>query len=429
MENALHYFLRRIRRVAIVLAGLGVSVLAMANGMRLVSQDGFATARGEAFVATADNAAAVYYNPAGLTQLDGQELRGGIYGLYYDPTYQPPAGSANAGHTYHLERKYAAAPQSFYGISAPELGVAAGLGIYAPYGADVTWPQDTGFRAVAISGTLTYLRVNPVLAFRIGENLSIGAGLMVDYGEIELNQGLLRTEQPFKNYFRFHGDDVDAGGNFGIRWQPLEQLAFGATCRTHTRMKFSGETEFVQQPIIRPTELPAEAEFQFPFTVAFGVSYRPTTNWNVEFDADYTDWSVLDSVLIRQMGATPFPVRQNIPVQLQWQASWIFSAGATRYLADGWRVSGGYVFNQTSVPDDFYSPLAADVDRHFVAVGLGHRGRRFDFDVAYQFGYGPAHTVAGSQPASQPGLFSGQRADGTYDFVSHALMVTVGWRF
>ena len=52
--------------------------LLLANGMRLVSQDGFATARGEAFAATADNPSAIYYNPAGITQLDGTQLRAGI---------------------------------------------------------------------------------------------------------------------------------------------------------------------------------------------------------------------------------------------------------------------------------------------------------------------------------------------------------------
>ena len=90
-----------------------------ANGMRLVSQDGFATARGEAFVATADNAAAIYYNPAGLTQLVGQQLRSGIYGLYFEPTYEPLPTAANAGETYHIERNNAAAPQIFYAASSP----------------------------------------------------------------------------------------------------------------------------------------------------------------------------------------------------------------------------------------------------------------------------------------------------------------------
>jgi long-chain fatty acid transport protein len=57
----------------------GSALTLLATGIRLPDQDAFATARGEAFVATADNPSAIYYNPAGLTQLEGQDLRGGVY--------------------------------------------------------------------------------------------------------------------------------------------------------------------------------------------------------------------------------------------------------------------------------------------------------------------------------------------------------------
>src|SRR5664280_3773860 len=64
-----------------------------ATGFRLPDQDAFATARGEAFVATADNPSAIFYNPAGITQLDGSNVRGGIYGIYLDPSYRRPGSS------------------------------------------------------------------------------------------------------------------------------------------------------------------------------------------------------------------------------------------------------------------------------------------------------------------------------------------------
>ena len=107
----------------------------------------------------------------------------------------------------------------------------------------------------------------------------------------------------------------------------------------------------------------------------------------------------------------------------------MYEFGVTRYFDKGWHVSAGYLFNENSVPDSYYSPVAADLDRHFFSVGTGYKGKRVSFDVAYQFGYGPARTVTGSTPPSTPGLFSGQRADGTYDFISHAVLVTVGLHF
>ena len=403
--------------------------MTLANGMRLVSQDGFATARGEAFVATADNASAIYYNPAGITQLEGNQFRSGLYGIYLDPTYRPPSTAPNSGKTYHTDNNYAAAPDMFYTHTSAGSRLSYGFGVYAPFGLGLSWPQDTGFRSVGIESKLTYLRVNPVLAFKVTPKLSIGAGLTVNYAKLELEQGLRARARPFENYFRFSGAGWSAGYNAGVLWQPDEKISFGATFRSATSFTLDGETAFILQPVIPATERNASADFEFPLTAAIGVSWRPTPAWNFEFDADYADWSCLGTVTIHQKTPAPFPIRQNIPFHLNWKESWLYSVGATRYFDGGWHASIGYAFNQSSVPDQYYSPLAADLDRHFISAGVGHRGRKYDVDVAYQFGYGPSHTVSGSTPPSQPGQFAGQTADGTYGFISHAILISVGIHF
>jgi len=35
-----------------------------------------------------DNAAAIYYNPAGITQIPGTEIRAGLYNIFLDPTFR-----------------------------------------------------------------------------------------------------------------------------------------------------------------------------------------------------------------------------------------------------------------------------------------------------------------------------------------------------
>src|ERR1035437_3199585 len=109
---------------AVILAG-STSAL-WGTGFRLPDQDAFATARGEAFVATADNASAIYYNPAGLTQLEGQNVRGGVYGLYFDPRFTSPT----TGQTFDSQKNLVAIPQFFYSWMLDSLPVAIGLGIY-----------------------------------------------------------------------------------------------------------------------------------------------------------------------------------------------------------------------------------------------------------------------------------------------------------
>lgn len=397
--------------------------------MRLVSQDAFAAARGEAFVATADNPSAIVYNPAGLTQLEGHNLRAGATALFYNPTFQPPDGRPNAGQTYRIENDFALAPQLYYTYSWAKAPVSAGIGIYAPYGGAIEWPQDTGFRTVGTKGSLTCLRLNPVVAAEVAPGLSVAGGLMVDYAKYGTEQGLRTTTQPFANVFSFTGWGWGFGFNVGLLAQLHEKLSFGATFRSGTTVNFKGDTQMEQQPVIQPVEIPASVRYEFPLTAVFGFSWRPTPQWNLEVNMDYTDWSSFDTVTLRQEQPPPFPVRQDITVDLYWKASWMYGAGVTRYFNRGWHASLGYLFNQNSVPDTYYSPLIADLDRHFVSVGFGRKGSRLDFDLTYQFGYGPPRTVSGSTPPSRPAAFAGQNADGTYDWISHALLVSVAWGF
>jgi long-chain fatty acid transport protein len=405
---------------------------AAANGFGLPDQDAFATARGEAFVATADNASAIYYNPAGIAQLTGSNLRGGLNSVYYEPTFQPPAGQPNNGRTYYSSANFAYLPQLFYTYTASGAPLSCGLGIYAPYGGNMSWPEDTGFRSVAISGSLKYITINPVVAVKLMPGLSVGGGAMFNYGNISMLQGLLTTPAPKTNFFNFTGNGWSVGYNAGILWQPLPEISFGATFRSSASLNFEGSTDFQLQrrPYNTPAQRDASASFNFPLTTVFGVSYRPTPRWNLEFDANYTGWQSFGTVTIEQSPpAVKNPFTQNIPVNLDWQASWMYEFGATRYFDNGWHVSGGYVFNANSVPDTYYTPLAADLNRNFFSLGAGFSGKRLDFDIAYQMGFAFKRDVSGSTPSSKPGGFSGETADGTYGFSSQAIIATVGLHF
>jgi long-chain fatty acid transport protein len=397
---------------------LGSPAALFANGFRLPDQDGFATARGEAFAATADNPSAIYYNPAGIAQLQGENLRAGIYGVYLDPSFTPPKGST----TYENQRKLAAVPQFFYAATPENSPVSFGLGVYSPFGLSVDWPQNTGFRSLAIQGSLTYITINPAVAFKLAPNLMIGGGPNIDYANVDLRQGL--STFPGNDQFRFRGEGWDVGYNLGALWQPCEKISLAAVFRSSSAPDLHGHTRTEFNNVQPTMESPAEARFTFPLSAVFGASYRPTPKWNFEFDADYMDWSSVQTLIIHQDKPTPVLPVSNVPFQLDWESSWLYEFGGTRYFGNGWQVSAGYVFNENSMPNKHYTPYVADLDRHFFSVGTGFKGSRFNFDVAYQFGYGPDRTVTGSTPS-----FAGQTANGTYGYISHVILLSVGLHF
>src|SRR4051812_19279312 len=169
------------KKIAVAAALAVSSVTLFATGFRLPDQDAFATARGEAFVATADNPSAIYYNPAGISQLSGQNLRGGIYGIYLDPSYTPPGSST----TFHNQDKLAAVPQLFYTYSQENSPVSAGVGLYSPYGLAVRWPETTGFRTVGRRAALQYVTLNPVVSFKMSDAFSFGGGITVNWAKAD----------------------------------------------------------------------------------------------------------------------------------------------------------------------------------------------------------------------------------------------------
>lgn len=382
-------------------------------GLRLPDQDAFAVARGDAFVATADNPAAVYYNPAGITQLKGQNFRGGFYAIGFKSSYTGPTGN-----TVDTRNRFQAIPQFYYTFSPDSLPLSFGLGFYSPYGMGLEWPENGPFRTLAIEGQITYLTLNPVVAWQIMPSLSLAIGPTFNYAEASLRRGIAVPGDEFK----FKGDDTDAGFNAGLLWKPHRQHAFGLSYRSETTLNFNGHLN-VRNPLFPRIPIPsgsfeASARYPFPQHLVLGWSYRPTPAWNFEFDADWTDWNRLDTVNLES------PLG-NIPQIYKWRSSLLYEWGATRFFTNGYSLSAGYMFSENSIPDANFNPSVPDSDRHIFSFGFGHEGKRWQWQAAYQLGYGPARTVSNS-PLSLTGALS---ADGRYEFISQALIFSYGHNF
>jgi len=387
---------------------------ALGTGFRLADHDAFATGRGEAFAATADNASAIYYNPAGITQLDGPQLRGGIYGLYLDRSYRSPGGAE-----WDNDNDLHAVPQVYYAWASPTYPLAFGLGIYSPFGLSGEWPDTVPFRTAGVYGRLNYTSISPIIAWRVTPTLSIAAGPTANYADTHLRSGLL----PFPGAgdgLGIEGNGWAAGFKAGILWKVHEKVQLGAAYRHHTTVDLKGHTEITGLgPGSRHS---AQAEFDFPHTAVVGISFRPTPAWNLEVNVDWTGWERVNTVLVRQNPAPPAPIPAVIPLAFEWDSSFTYEFGVTRYFEGGWHLSAGYVFNENSVPDQNYNPIVADLDRHFLSAGAGFRMGKLDVDVAYQYGFAEDRTVTGAVGASAP-------VNGTHRFGSHALFVSLGWRF
>lgn len=377
-----------------------------AAATRIAYVDPFATARGNAFTATADNPSAVFYNAAGLTQVAGTQVQGQVFAisLGYEFDGDTVAGSK-------MDDTFQPVPSFFASHKLENTPFTIGFGAYAPFALGTDWGKDAAFANPLLGGAgvpykadLAYIKYHAVLAWQITDTLSVAAGASFDDSEVEIKA----------NAIEFDGSDQMLGYSLSLLWQPKQEHSFGLNYQAGTKADFEGSTEILLPAPSGPLE--ASAELIFPESIIFGYSYRPNQNWNFEFNLDWTNWDRVDRLALQT--AVPLPA-----YELNWESAFIWELGATRYFDHGWHLSAGYTFVENAVPDAEFLPIVPDSDRHFFAIGLGQSLDRFSWMLTYQQAFDDGRSVSGNQqsPTSTP--------DGEYDLDSQAVAFSLNVSF
>jgi long-chain fatty acid transport protein len=300
-----------------------------------------------------------------------------------------------------------------------------GLGFYAPFGFANEYPDDAAFRTLAKKGKIQFFTTNPVLAFKVTDTLSVAAGATLNYSRAKLARGIVTPGDEFQ----MEGDGFAVGVTAGIFWQPVPEHAFGIQYFGPVGMHYSGHarthiptftTPFEVAPgVVLPVEVPKvdneedfDAKIQFPQSIAAGYSFRPTSDWNFEFDVEWTDWDNLNSPTIH-LSENP-----DAPLVFNYESSFIYEFGVTKKFSGGWKASAGYLYSENSVPNESFNPLVADSNRHVLSIGVGRNYEHWNWFLTYQYAYGPHRTI------DQQTL-----ADGTYRFQAHAVSFSLGYNF
>ena len=236
--------------------------VSFALGIRIADQDARATARGNAFTATADNPSAIYYNPAGISQLyapplslgsgvgktarpveqDGEgglRLRMGLYAI----TLGSKATLGGGAYTTDISHRWQATASFYATYKKANSPLTFGLGMYSPYGFGIWYPENSPIRQLAISGSIAYTSINPVVSWQVTPTLSIAAGPTFNYAKTGLKRGIFATD--VGDAFEFEGTGWALGANAGIMWQPHPKHSFGLMYRSETQVNFDGHANTV----------------------------------------------------------------------------------------------------------------------------------------------------------------------------------------
>jgi len=375
---------------------LGIPLGVQAIGSRIPNQDPAAIARGNAFAATADNPAALYYNPAGITQLEGHNVHiGSLFYLNVYGDYQSPSGERTESINEILP-----VPSLHYAFSPKNSAFSFGLGVYAPFGLGMQWPETAPFATAGYESKLSYITATPVVAWKPHATLSVAAGPTFNYSKAKFHQSL---GAPGANLV-VKGDDMAPGFCAGMLYQPYKEWSFGFTYRSRTDLEYDGTASTPLGTVSTTTHL------KYPDVIVGGISFRPTTNWNFEVNIDWANWDRVDNVVIDGIGS----------LTLNWESSFFYEFGVTRYLGQGYFISAGYFYSEASTPEADFTPLVPDINLHTGSLGFGYDGPRWRWAIAGQLIGGSWRTV---DDANNPVV------NGRWRIFTPTVSLSVGYRF
>jgi len=375
------YMFKRMAITAVVL--LFSATQAQANGFQLPEQGIRAMGMGNAFTAVADDASAMWYNPAGIAFLEGGNLMLGAVGIIV-PKTDFTSNSSNTilgtGVTGSSDRKSFVIPHFHATYTDPKMGVSYGLSVTSPFGLETDWsfsPLGTATFPFSTSSTtfsrLEMVNINPNIAIKITDNISIGAGFDYVYAkDVDFNNTIITQ----------NGDGDGWGGNIGLLYKD-DMFSVGVSYRTQVAVRITG-TATATTPFGTGSSA-AVSSVKLPEMVNGGFAFRPTDTLTISAEADWTNWSKFDQLAFNYNPALPLVGSTSVTPE-EWHPTVAVKIGVEWKAQDDLRLRVGYNFDPSPVNDKNFTPALPLEDRHVFSVGAGYDfTKALTMDVAYMY--------------------------------------------
>ncbi|RBW51121.1 OmpP1/FadL family transporter [Marinobacter sp. F3R11] len=431
--------LTRAVRLATLVAVVSAPASAFAGGFSLNEQSASAMGTANAgAAANPENATAVLFNPAGMSQLSGTNISFGAALLDIDAEAksdtvqsvdalgQPGAYTGNGGDI----ADPALLPNVYITHEINE-SIDVGFGIHAPYGLAADYEDDFAGRYLADKTELTVISFTPSIAVNNGKGLSMGVGINVMYGEGRLTRyqdvrgavvnsalqaagvssldqlpaaqqqaivaGANGLAQQYPDtYSDVEGDDIAVNFRVGFLYELSAATQVGLTAQTGTEFELDGDLVISQFPgeaigLSGPVTLSEKAEvpLAIPESVTVGVRHRLNPTFTILAGATYSRWSRFEELDVFSAEDGAGQISQVIQpasgdpithVTEKWDNNWQFNLGGIWQANEAWAFKAGYAYDQSPV-DQYVTARIPSEDRHWLTLGTQWRDRQSGWKI------------------------------------------------
>jgi long-chain fatty acid transport protein len=400
----------RLRTLPAALLGLMGCSLAQAAAFQLLEQN--ASGLGNAYAgsaAVADNASTIFFNPAGMTELREREisLGGALVDLNAEFTNKGSqtlllnsAGNGGDAGTRAL------VPNAYLSWKLGER-LWGGIGIGAPFGLKTAYDNPWVGGAQALSFKVKTININPSLAFKVSETLSLGAGL--NYQKLDADYLRLIAVAPLNGLplqastVRFEADDWSWGWNVGALFKPTSDTKLGVSYRSAIKHTVSGNLSSTapagaEAAVAAIANSGGYTRIKLPETLLLSAAQRVGPQWEALADVSWTRWNVIQDVnIVRSNAVAAAPATGPTglaggtaqTLEARFRNSWRVALGANYRWNDAWTFKGGLAYDRTPVRSPATTLVSLpDANRTWLTLGAQWRPSnddRVDFGLARIF--------------------------------------------
>ncbi|MDW8296431.1 MAG: outer membrane protein transport protein, partial [Raineya sp.] len=189
-----------MKRLSFTFLGLCAALWAEAGGFQVILQGVRQTGMGNTGSALAD-VSNMFYNPGAIGFIEGSGIAAGVNAIFGKTEF-----ASLDGNIYKTENPVST---PFYLHAAFGFGkdkaIKAGLSVVTPYGSTVKWEDGWIGKTFLEQIALRAIYIQPTLAYRVDERLSVGAGFQYMTGSVNLQR---QTALPVNGLFA----DVELDG-------------------------------------------------------------------------------------------------------------------------------------------------------------------------------------------------------------------------
>jgi len=418
------------------LASYGLLLVTLLNGNDVAISGGFMiphqTARAlslsNAMTAGVDDASAVYYNPAALSEVPGNNLL--LNGMYIGAVSSVENTGREAVNKH--DDNFLASLFANYHIPGTDLTI--GIGTYTPFGLATTYERD--FTRFAAERTeLRTLYVTPSVSWHPSPILSIGAGASFVHASGLFSRSLCFntlacTFAPgaAEAHLRVTDTTNAFAYNVGLLIKPLDNWKFGFSYRGRTDIRFD-DADAKLGGVLGGQKVKADVQpLPLPPVINAGGHWQITPAWGAEFVYEFTRWSEFKTFKATfKSGPLPgFNLPQN------WKDTSTVRFGSHYSLTKNIELRGGLAVEETPIPNSTQNPSIPDADKLTLNVGIGYKWEKFSFDLGYQAAFYKTRRITNNELEGTPATgipFAGAPGKDKYETFSNFVILSVGYKF